>query len=157
MKTILTVISLHLCATALAANPQLELKDGIYSFKVVAHKQGREEPYDDPPVDCVLKMTGNIFTLTPTTNMEWTATGSVSNEVVRLSINRDNMENWIKRGFRFEYIGTITNPNHVEGTHQGFAGTNMYISGTWNLKKKSIQQEAGPYGSPEAGSPSGQP
>ena len=139
MRTILTIFILCLGAGILAENTPLTLEDGIYSFKIVAHKQGREKPYDDPPVDCELKMTGASFTLTPTTNMEWTATGTLSNGNVRLTINREHMDDWIKRGFRFEYLGRITGQNQVEGTHEGFAGTNRYISGTWSLEKQSIQ------------------
>lgn len=139
------------------ADADTTLTDGIYAFKILAHKQGREKPYDDPPVDCELKTDGNAFTLTPTTNMEWTAKGTISNGTVRLTIDREHMDDWVKRGFRFNYIGSVVASNHVKGTHEGYAGTNMYISGTWELMRKNIQQESGPYGSPATGSPSGQP
>lgn len=158
MKIIGTII-LTCCVAfiAYATENVTTLDDGIYEFKIVAHKQGREKPYDDPPVDCDLKTEGTSFTLVPTTNMEWTAKGTISNNTVSLTFERENMDNWLKRGFRFDYIGTIIEPNHVKGTHEGYAGTNMYLSGTWELMKKSIQQGAGVVREPRDGSRAPQP
>ena len=140
MKTRQTIIILALAGVVFAAEPEQTLEDGIYSFKVVAHKQGREKPYDDPPVDCALKKTGASFSLTPTTRMEWTVSGSVSNATVRLEFHREHMDEWLKRGLRFEYEGTIVGQNRALGRHRGFAGTNMYITGTWELTKKASNQ-----------------
>ena len=151
MKIIGTIVlTCYAAVIAYAAENMTTLDEGIYEFQVVAHKQGREKPYNDPPVDCDLKMDGQSFTLVPTTNMEWTAKGTISNNTVSLTFERENMDKWIQRGFRFEYIGTITEPNHVKGTHEGYAGTNKYLSGTWELMKKGIQQGGGAYPPPAA-------
>ena len=46
--------------SAFAAEPEKTLEDGTYSFKLAAHKQGREEAMDGPPVDCALKGTWEL-------------------------------------------------------------------------------------------------
>ena len=140
MKKKQIVIILALAGAVFASEAEQALEDGIYTFKVVAHKQEREKPYDDPPVDCALKTTGSSFSLTPTTNMEWTVSGTISNDTIRLEFHREHMDEWLKRGFRFEYEGTIVGQNRAVGRHRGFAGTNMYITGTWELTKKASNQ-----------------
>ena len=129
--------------SAFAAEPEKTLEDGTYSFKLVAHKQGGEETMDGPPVDCALKRTGQSFSLTPVTNMEWTVSGSISNETVQLEFHREHLDDWRKRGYRFEHEGTIVGRNHAVGKHRGFAGTNMYVQGTWELTKIESRAEPG--------------
>ena len=153
MKTIITAIILCYAASGYAADPPQTLDDGIYAFKVFAHKEGREQPYDDPPLDCDLKNIESGFTLIPTTNVGWTVNGTLSNGTVRLKWNKEHLADYERIGVRIIYEGTITGPNHVEGTHQIYGGTNLQISGTWELTRKSIQQSGAGYPPQGVGSP----
>ena len=153
MKTILTAIILCCTASVYAADAPQTLDDGIYAFKVVAHEIGRDQPYDDPPLDCNLKMVESGFTLTPIVDVGWTINGTLSNTTVILKWNQKELAVYERNGVRVIYEGTITGPNHVEGTHQVYGGTNLQISGTWELIRKSIQQGGPGYPPQGVGSP----
>ena len=118
MKIFLTAIILSYAASIYAAAPTQTLDDGIYAFKVVAHKEGRDQPYDDPPLDCELTTSESGFILTPTIDVGWTINGSISNETVRLKWNQEHLELYELNGVQIIYEGRITGPNHIEGTHQ---------------------------------------
>ena len=155
MNTILTALILCYASSVYAADPPQTLDDGIDAFKVVAHEVGRDQPYDDPPLDCNLKNIESGFALIPTTNVGWTVNGTLSNGTVRLKWNQEHMADYERIGVRIIYEGSITGPNHVEGTHQIYGGTNLQISGTWELVKEDVQQ--GSPGYPPQGVGSAEP
>ena len=153
MKTILAATFLCYVASVYAADSPPTLDDGLYAFKIVAHEVGRDQPYDDPPLDCNLKMVGSGFTLTPTVDVGWTINGTLSNTTVILKWNQEQLAIYERQGVRVIYEGTITGANHVEGIHHAYGGTNLQISGTWELIRKSIQQGGPGYPPQGVGSP----
>lgn len=135
-KILLTVFIAALFFACLSREMQsaYSLSPGTYVLETKATKTGVEKPYEDRS-RVKLILDGNNLIIVLLEKSKTSFRGTVQDGYITLVFHEENPNPMVNAmQLKLELYGKITARDYATGTIKGYAGTNNYLNGTWDLK-----------------------
>ena len=139
IKPFIVALYVTLTCPACTSLPEhhLTLTDGIYRMDSDLKKPGVHRNYGGPS-ECRVTVTNGLIRIEPQdANAAVWFEGKIGGRRVRVSIHKKASDTMLEEyHFVDLWEGEIVANDSVEGTMSMYAGTNLYMSGTWSLKRR---------------------
>lgn len=136
MKPQALLASILLFAGCFGAPPQHDLSPGAYIFIMDATDIPDEETEHSESKCTVSRDETNLTVACSTPSGGANLVGSLQGNHILLTVHHEKPDPMIKAmQLRMILEGQADAKDHARGILKGYAGTNMYIKGTWELRK----------------------